>query len=295
MLALGLLFRPCRGDLRLALGALTLECVVAARIERELAGPQMQDVIDDIVEEVAFVADQQDCRRIALEEILEPHHRFEIEMVRRFVEQQQVGLGKQQRGQRHAHAPTTGEAVQRAALRLLVETESNQDPRHARGGRMGLDGKQPLVNFGQPVRLMAVLALGHQLGAFGIGGEHRIEGRGRAARRILGDVAQPAAARHVDRAAVGFEHASNDPDQSRFARAVAPDEPDPPARRQRCCRTVQNHAPAKADGYGIEIEHRRPLAGLSVVSQRRKQQKTPPKRGLLVVAGAGFEPATFRL
>src|SRR3712207_8197503 len=44
-----------------------------------------EDVIDDIVEEVAFVADHQDRRAIAFEEILQPQHGLQIEMVGRLV------------------------------------------------------------------------------------------------------------------------------------------------------------------------------------------------------------------
>ena len=57
LLALGLLLGARRGELRLALGALPLERVIAARVERQLAAIEMQDVVDDIVEEIALVAD----------------------------------------------------------------------------------------------------------------------------------------------------------------------------------------------------------------------------------------------
>src|SRR3546814_12357709 len=55
--ALRILRRLRRRKLRDALGALALEVVVAARIERHLAALQMEDMVDDIVEQVAFVAD----------------------------------------------------------------------------------------------------------------------------------------------------------------------------------------------------------------------------------------------
>ena len=90
-------------------------------------------MVDDIVEEVALVADHEDRRRIGFEEILQPQHRFEIEVVRRLVEQQQIGLREQQRGERDAHPPAAREAVERAVLRLLVEAEADEDARGARG------------------------------------------------------------------------------------------------------------------------------------------------------------------
>ena len=54
-------------------------------------------------------------------------------MVRRLVEQQQVGLREQQRGERDAHLPAARKAVERAALHLLVEAEA--DAGCARRGR----------------------------------------------------------------------------------------------------------------------------------------------------------------
>src|SRR3546814_10752878 len=65
----------------------------------------MQDMVDDIVEEVALVTDDDELAGIAAQEAFEPHRRFEVEVVRRLVEQQQVGVGEEQRGERDAHLP----------------------------------------------------------------------------------------------------------------------------------------------------------------------------------------------
>ena len=59
--------------------------------------------------------------------------------------------------------------------------------------------------------------LGQQARALGIGGKHRLE-RGQAARRgFLRDIAQTAAARHVDRSAIGIDLADQRFHQRRFA------------------------------------------------------------------------------
>ena len=52
---------------RLLLAALALEARVAAAPERELAAVEMQDVVGDVVEQVAVVADDDDRRRAGLE------------------------------------------------------------------------------------------------------------------------------------------------------------------------------------------------------------------------------------
>ena len=118
----------------------------------------MEDGVDDIVEEVALVADDDQRAGIALEEVLEPQRRFEIEVVRRLVEQQQVGRREQQRGERDAHLPAAREAVERPRLHLLVEAEAEQDPRGPRRRGVGVDRDQPLVDLAEPVGIGACSA-----------------------------------------------------------------------------------------------------------------------------------------
>ena len=65
----------------------------------------MQDVIYHGVEQIAFVADYQQRAGVALQEVLQPQRRFEIQVVGGLVEQQHVGRGKEQGGQRDAHLP----------------------------------------------------------------------------------------------------------------------------------------------------------------------------------------------
>jgi len=55
------------------------------------------------------VGHEDDGERVGVQVFLEPVARFEIEMVRRLVEQQQVRLAEQQLGERDAHLPAAGE------------------------------------------------------------------------------------------------------------------------------------------------------------------------------------------
>ena len=64
------------------------------------------------------MADDQDGAAIALEEVLQPHHAFEVEIVGGLVQQQQIGRREQDRRQRHAHAPAAGKFRGRAAAGL---------------------------------------------------------------------------------------------------------------------------------------------------------------------------------
>ena len=101
-----------------------LELVVAAGVERELALGQVQDRADGAVQQVAVVADDQHGVRVVAQVVLEPQRAFEVEVVGGLVEQQQVGLGEQHGGQRHAHAPAAG---------VLRAGRAAAPPRRSRG------------------------------------------------------------------------------------------------------------------------------------------------------------------
>ena len=61
---------------------------------------QFEDPAGDVVEEVAVVRDRDDRPGVLLEVLFEPRHGFRVEMVRRLVEQQDVGLLQQQTAER---------------------------------------------------------------------------------------------------------------------------------------------------------------------------------------------------
>src|SRR5206468_5772525 len=79
-------------DLGRSLGTLTLEAVIAAGVERDLAPFEMQDGVDDIVQEIPLVTDDDQRAGVALEEVLKPQRSFEVEVVRRLIQKQQVRL-----------------------------------------------------------------------------------------------------------------------------------------------------------------------------------------------------------
>ena len=64
---------------------------------------------DGHVEEKAVVRNQHEGVRIGFQIRFQPVARFEIEVVGRLVEQQQIGLFEQQLGERDAHLPAAGE------------------------------------------------------------------------------------------------------------------------------------------------------------------------------------------
>ena len=194
--------------------------------------------------------------RIGREIILEPQRALEIEIVGRLVEQQEVGLGEQSRGERDAHAPAAGKGGQRPRAARFVETKAGKDRRRARRRRMRVDIDKPRMDFGDAMRIGGGLGFAKQRAALGIGREHEIDERRLAAGRFLRDLADPRAPGQRDRAALGRDLAGDQPEQRRLADAVAPDEADARRRQGSTGRAVEKKARPKPVGEVVDLQHR---------------------------------------
>ena len=213
---------------RLALQALAagaLEAVVVAAIGDQLEVFQVHDPFGDPVQQVAVVGDQQQGAGIGSEVAFEPERRLQVEMIGRLVQQQEIGLGKQQRRQGDAHAPAARELAAVALLRGLVEPETGQDTRRSGRRAGGADVGQALVDFGDPCGLARRFGLFEQGRALRIGGENRVEQALRPGRRVLCDQAEPHVALQGEAAFVGLQAAGDQLEQSRLAAAVGADQP----------------------------------------------------------------------
>src|SRR5207253_1314675 len=67
-----------------------------------LAAIQLQDPAGHVVQEVAVVGDRDHGTRVVLEKVLQPGHRFGVQVVRGLIQQQQVRPLEQEPAQRHA-------------------------------------------------------------------------------------------------------------------------------------------------------------------------------------------------
>ena len=181
-------------------------------------------------------------------------------MIGRLVEQQQIGLGKQHRRQRHPHAPAARQLVERPFLHRGVEPEPGQDPRRPARRRMGVDVVQPRLDLADAQRRRSRIAFGEQRGPLLVGGEHGGERIVGAARRFLGEKADAIAARQSDRAGIGLRRTADQRQQGRFAGAVAADQPDPAARRNLRAGLIQQGMSADAVGQAGDRQHRRILS-----------------------------------
>ena len=131
--------------------------------------------------------------------------RLEVEMVRRLVEDQEVGIAEQRAGQRHAHAPAAGELAAGPRLRGVVEAQAMQDRGGPRRRRGRADLVEPGMDVGQPQSVVAGLGFGQQRGALDVGGQHGVEDGDVAAGRVLRHRADAVSAAQADAAAVGLD------------------------------------------------------------------------------------------
>ena len=102
-----LLLRRQACGLRLEVGG------VVALVGVQMPAVDLADPLGHVVQEVAVVRDGEHRSLVLVEELLEPQDRLGVQVVRRFVQKQQVRRLKQQAAERHAPAFAAGEHVHR--------------------------------------------------------------------------------------------------------------------------------------------------------------------------------------
>jgi HAMP domain-containing protein len=172
------------------------------------------------------VADQDQGASIVAQKTFEPQGCFEVEVIGRLVEQQQIGLGEQDRGKRRPHPPAARQLSDRLVLRPLVKPEPGEDARRPARRRMRRDFDEPRLDLGDPHCLRPGFPLGQQARPLAVSGEHRLERARRTTRRLLREKADAAAARQFDRPVIGLQDTADQVEKGRFARTVAADQPD---------------------------------------------------------------------
>ncbi len=214
----------------------------------------MQDVLHGVVQQLAVVADDEGGVRVFLQPRLQPQGAFQIEVVGRLVQQQQVGLREQGRGQRHAHPPAARELRHRPRQVLGREAEPAQDlggAGRAHGRRRSRQAARryrrcaPARRF--PARRRARRA------------RCRRPGRCRAARpgwpHAPGPPPPRAPARHHDLPAIRLQGAEDELEQSGLANAVPADQADLGIQRQSHRRTVEKAASPGIENDVVDLDH----------------------------------------
>ena len=206
-----------------------LERRVVAGVAGELGLVEMHGDLGDGVEELAVVADDDHRAAVALQPGFEPDEGVEVQVVRRLVEQHQVGRAHQRAGELQAHAPAAREAVDRLVELGALEAEAEQHCLRARSRVEAAGFADRNVRVRHRLAVVARLRgseLGFGLRESGVASEDEV---GRALvglRHLLRDLGNAPAARDRDIAGVGLQTAGEQREQRRLAGAVAADEAD---------------------------------------------------------------------
>ncbi len=138
--------------------ALPRDAVAAVEFEYPFGG---------VVEEVAIVGDRDHGAGEAHEELFQPFHRFGVEVVGRFVQQQHVGFLQQQLAQRDAALLAAGEVLDvRIPRRQAQRVGGDLELVFGVGAGCGDHGFEPRLFGGERVEVGIL---------FGIGGIHLVE------------------------------------------------------------------------------------------------------------------------
>ncbi len=213
---------------------------VVALVGDAPATVELEDPAGDVVEEVAVVRDGDDGALVLRKEALQPEHRLGVEMVRRLVEQQQVGRLQEQPAERDA--PTLS-ARERADLtvafrepqrvhrvvemRLELPRVVEVRIRLGEGCRDRVEAVEQVAQLAHPV--LDVLA--HRLGIIEL--------------RLLLEQAHGGAGGELGDARGRLLLARHDPQERRLPRAVRPEHADlrPGQERER---DVRQHLPVRS-------------------------------------------------
>ncbi|MNS57998.1 hypothetical protein D3C72_909030 [compost metagenome] len=209
-----------------------LELAVVAAVARELGVGDVQGDVGHGVEKLAVVADDDHGAGVLLQPGFEPHQGVQVQVVGRFVEQQQVARAHQRAGQLQAHAPAAREAVDGLVELVRLEAQAQHQRLRARHGVVLAGIGQVGVGVGQlhaDVGVVGVLGVGGldggqrgaQLGQAGVAADHEVGGRLLGLGHVLRDLGHAPLLGNVEVAAVFVQRAVEQREQRRLAGAVA--------------------------------------------------------------------------
>ena len=144
-----------RFQLRPPLGLLRDVVIVIPGVEKRALVPDFQNAIHGNVQKIAVVRDHHKGVGIIRQIIFQPVARFQVQMVGRLIEQQQVRLGQQKFRQAQAHLPAAGKLLRRAIQIVAAKTQSAEDL-----ARLRLEGIAIVI---LKLGLNAVVAVHHLL------------------------------------------------------------------------------------------------------------------------------------
>src|SRR5262245_23136031 len=212
-----------------------------ARIRRDPASVQLEDLVDDAVEEVAVVTDDQHALGLSGEVVLQPACRVDVEVIARLVEQHDIGGGQQQFGE---HQPALLPAAETLDGTVIVVGGKAESVEHLMDAILDIEGVvvieqlvQTIVAGRERFALRFVGGASERLRGTDhvvMSGEEIVEGRAGlldeclagGELRLLPQQADASARVQADITLVGPVEASEQAQQRCLAGAIGPDQAD---------------------------------------------------------------------
>ena len=273
-----LLARVRRLAVRVAERPLAFVEVVVPRVQRDLAVVDLGDLRHDAVHELPIVRRHQQRAGPGRQELLQPDDRLDVQVVRRLVHQQHVGVAQQHARHGHAHLPAPRQRPHVAVDPVVVESQAVQHFAGLRLQRVPAEVVVLLLHLAEagedPIHVAGAGRVGHRVLKaleFVVQRPHAPAARDglvedRSARHlfhVLAEVPDGRPLRHADAALVGFLFTGDHPEQRGLARAVRPDQADFLAGIELEGRVDEQQLPAVLLRDGVERDH----AGRPSVSQ----------------------------
>ncbi len=291
-----------------ALVALDEVLRVVAVVVDERAQVDVGDAVHDGVQEEAVVRDQDHRVRVVVQVLLEPVAGVEIEVIGRFVEQEQVGLRQQQLGQRDAHLPAARERRRRLVVVGGAEPEAPQHRVDLQVDGVAVVEPEAVLQIAVAMQHRLVLALGHggvcqavlDRLQFPADVQQPLEGERRffvqrvplVDQAVLGQVPHAQAGRLRDDPAVGLVEVREDAKQRRLARAIRPAEPHDLAVGHLPGDVLEEDAGAERLGDRRELDHG--VRDCPSCRAREGISAAPGPPNILPVYYSDRRPARFR-
>ena len=253
--------------------------VVVAAISQQPALTDVHDAADELVQELAVVRDEHDGAGIRFQIFLKPPQRFEVEMVGRLVEQQQVRLLHEQPGQIRPHHPAAAHRLQRTIEIPFAKRQPVQDVLRFRFELISAQFVEPRLHLVEIVRLRVVPGLERlqpplQLRDLRRDRRRQLQHRFLAdRRRFLRQMTERRVAFDVHLAGVRRVVTQHEREQRGLPCPIRPDQPNPVAAIDLQRRVFKQNARSKRLGHMRNRQHGRSQGtGWSRPRQGGKQQ-----------------------
>ena len=159
--------------------------VVVAAVAVELAVSDLEHALADGIQEFAVMGDGHDRAAIVGEVVLEPSQRFQIQMIRRLIEHQEIGFHDQKSGKVCAHDPSSAQGARRLVDIRISESQTVEDSlgfdREAVAVKLGKTGVGLVMDRVVLARMITQQTADFLHGAGSVGGQFQhglIPGRG---------------------------------------------------------------------------------------------------------------------